>query len=160
MINVRWMIRVDMPSVMEIENKCFEFAWQESDFRRVLGERNCIGMVAEDADRHVVGYMVYEIHKTRLHLINIAVHPDHHRSGVASAMIRRLVYKLSENRRSCCSLVVREGNLPAQLLFKSLGFRAIGTVKDYFTDTDEAAYQMQYCVEQHQPSSICEGFRA
>jgi len=157
-VNVRWMIRRDMFSVLAIEDFCFPCPWQLADFSRVLANRNCIGMVAED--QHVVGYMIYEIHKTRIHLMNIAVAPGSQRKGVASAMVRKLIYKLSENRRTRISLVVREGNLPAQMFFKSMGFRAIGTVKDYFTDSDEVAYQMQYCVEQHQPSSICEGFRA
>ena len=69
---IRWMIRADMPDVLAIEQDVFEFPWFEQDFVRCLRQRNCIGMVAEQGDR-VVGYMIYELHKSRLHLLNFAV---------------------------------------------------------------------------------------
>ena len=55
-VHIRWMIRRDMPSVLAIEQECFEFPWYEDDFVRCLRQRNCIGMVAELDDK-VVGYM-------------------------------------------------------------------------------------------------------
>ena len=79
-VHIRWMIRRDMPAVLRIENACFEFAWNEEDFIRCLRQRNCIGMVAED-DEGVVGFMIYELHKNRLHVLNFAVHPDQRRGG-------------------------------------------------------------------------------
>ena len=58
-VHIRWMIRRDMPSVLGIEQSCFEFAWNEDDFIRCLRQRNCIGMVAE-IDDEIVGFMIYE----------------------------------------------------------------------------------------------------
>ena len=75
-VHIRWMIRRDMPSVLDIESRCFEFAWSEDDFIRCLRQRNCIGMVAEE-DNQVVGFMIYELHKNRLHILNFAVDPQH-----------------------------------------------------------------------------------
>ena len=46
-VHIRWMIRRDMPEVLDIENQAFEFPWTEEDFIRCLRQRNCIGMVAE-----------------------------------------------------------------------------------------------------------------
>ena len=57
------MIRRDMPEVIPIETASFEFPWSEDDFVRCLRQRNCIGMVAE-MDDQVVGFMIYELHKT------------------------------------------------------------------------------------------------
>src|SRR3989344_7006679 len=61
---VRWMIRRDMPEVLDIEQQCFEFPWDEEDFIRCLRQRNCIGMVSQDEEK-VKGFMIYELHKTR-----------------------------------------------------------------------------------------------
>ena len=72
-VHIRWMIRRDMPEVLAIEEQCFEFPWSEEDFIRCLRQRNCIGMVAEHSER-VVGFMIYELHKNRLHILNFAVH--------------------------------------------------------------------------------------
>ena len=66
-VHIRWMIRRDMPEVLDIESESFEFPWSEDDFIRCLRQRNCIGMVAE-LDDQVVGFMIYELHKTRLHI--------------------------------------------------------------------------------------------
>lgn len=153
--HIRWMIRRDMPEVHGIENARFEYPWSEDDFIRCLRQRNCIGMVAEH-DERIKGYMIYEIHKDRLHVLNFAVHAACERQGIGAAMVRKLVSKLSlpsgyddgSKRRSRIMLEVRESNLDAQLFFKAMGFRAIRLLRDFYKDTTEDAYLMQYCVQQ------------
>src|SRR4051794_2179274 len=85
----RWMIRRDMNEVLEIENEGFEFPWSEDDFIRCLRQRNCIGMVAEHEDR-VIGFMIYELHKARLHLLNFAVRRGLRRRGAGRQMLGKL----------------------------------------------------------------------
>ena len=142
-VHIRWMIRADMWQVMEIENSSFEFPWTEEDFVRCLRRRNCIGMVAECDDR-IAGMMIYELQKSRLDVLNFAVHPDCRRRGVGRAMANKLIGKLSALRRSRIVLEVREGNLPAQLFFRQCGFRATEILYDFYDDTSEDAYVMEY----------------
>ncbi len=137
------MIRRDMPEVLEIEQQAFEFPWSEDDFLRCLRQRNCIGMVAEFEER-VVGFMIYELHKTRLHVLNFAVRRDIRRRGVGSSMIQKLVSKLSQQRRNRILLEVRETNLPAQLFFRRLNFRAVSIMREFWMDSEEDAIVMQY----------------
>jgi ribosomal-protein-alanine N-acetyltransferase len=59
-------------------------------------------------------------------------------------MMEKLFAKLSVERRDRILLEVRERNLPAQLVFRSLGYRAITVLKDFYEDTTEDAYLMQY----------------
>ena len=119
-VHIRWMIRRDMPEVLAIESQCFEFPWSEEDFIRCLRQRNCIGMVAEHNER-VVGFMIYELHKNRLHILNFAVHEQLRRRGVGTQMVRKLVGKLSPQRRNRIMLEIRETNLAAQLFFRDAG---------------------------------------
>jgi [ribosomal protein S18]-alanine N-acetyltransferase len=142
-VHIRWMIRRDMPEVLAIENRSFEFPWSEDDFIRCLRQRNCIGMVAE-YDERVVGFMIYELHKNRLHILNFAVRPEFRRQGIGRSMIRKLVGKLSQQRRNRIMLEIRETNLDAQLFFRHAGFRAISVLRDFYDDTTEDAYLMQY----------------
>lgn len=142
-VHIRWMIRRDMPEVLDIEDESFEFPWLEEDFIRCLRQRNCIGMVAEHDDR-VVGFMVYELNKTRLHILNFAVAVDYRRRGVGSQMAAKLIGKLSAQRRTRVVLEVRETNLAAQLFFRENGFRAVSVLRAYYEDTPEDAYLMQY----------------
>ena len=141
-VHIRWMIRRDMPEVLGIESQSFEFHWSEEDFIRCLRQRNCIGMVAEFEER-VVGFMIYELHKTRLHVLNFAVNPEFRRRAVGQAMMSKLVSKLSHQRRNRILLEVRETNLAAQLFFRKIGFRAVSVLRDFYDDTTEDAYLMQ-----------------
>ena len=142
-VHIRWMIRRDMPEVLGVERESFEFPWLEEDFIRCLRQRNCIGMVAEHEDL-VVGFMVYELHKSRIHILNFGVGSDYRRLGVGTQMVDKLLAKLSAQRRNRLMLEVRETNLPAQLFFRENGFRAVAVLKDYYEDTPEDAYVMQH----------------
>lgn len=142
-VHIRWMIRRDMPEVLAIEQQCFEFPWSDEDFIRCLRQRNCIGMVAEHNER-VLGFMIYELHKSRLHILNFAIHETFRRRGVGTQMAKKLIGKLSHDRRSRILLEIRETNLPAQLFFRSLGFRAVSVLRNFYEDTPEDAYVMQF----------------
>lgn len=142
-VHVRWMIRRDMPAVLAIENHCFEYAWTEECFFNCLRQRNCIGMVAE-LDDQIVGFMIYVLHKGRIHLHNFAVHPAARHCGVGKSMANKLIGKLSQERRNRIMLEVRETNLAGQLFFSRMGFRAISIVQGAYDDTDEPAYLMHY----------------
>lgn len=142
-VHIRWMIRRDMPCVLGIEGASFEFPWTEDEFIRCLRQRDCIGMVAECTEQ-VVGFMIYELHRTRIHVLSFAVHPEFRRQAIGRAMIEKLVSKLAYQRRSRIVLEVRETNLNAQLFFRSLGFKATGVLRNFYEDSTEDAFMMQY----------------
>ncbi len=142
-VHIRWMIRRDMPEVLAIEQRSFEFPWSEEDFSRCLRQRNCIGMVAE-AEGQVTGFMIYELNKNQLHVMNFAVRPDARRRGIGVQMVEKLFGKLSQQRRTRIVLEVRETNLAAQVFFRNAGFRAVSVLRDYYEDTTEDAYLMHY----------------
>lgn len=142
-VHIRWMIRRDMAEVIRTEQDSFEYSWTEEDFLKCLRQRNCIGMVAEHEER-VVGFMIYELHKTKLHVMNFAVHPEFRRTGIGQQMIAKLIGKLSSHRRTKITLAVRETNLIAQLFFKTVDFRAVKVMRKYYEDSGEDAFLMQF----------------
>jgi ribosomal-protein-alanine N-acetyltransferase len=142
---IRWLIRRDMDEVLSIERASFQFPWTEEEFLCCLRQRNCIGTVAE-LDHRIVGFMIYELHKSMLRILNFAVAPDARRSGIGRQMVQRLIDKLSQQRRREIVLEVRETNVPAQLFFSNNGFRAITVLRKHYDDTCEDAYYMRYCM--------------
>ncbi|MGL6097729.1 MAG: ribosomal protein S18-alanine N-acetyltransferase [Fimbriiglobus sp.] len=144
-VHIRWMIRRDMAEVLYAELHSFDHAWTEDDFLKCLRQRNCIGMVAEQSEK-IVGFMIYELHKSRLHVLNFAVHPDHRLRGVGRQMVSKLVGKLSSHRRSKVTLAVRERNLDAQVFFRTQAFRATRVLRNYYEDSGEDAFQMEFRV--------------
>lgn len=150
-VDIRWMIRRDMPEVLGIEELSFEYPWSEEDFIRCLRQRNCIGRVAE-YDERVVGFVVYELHKSRLHILDFSVHRVYRRLGVGSQMMAKLLRKLSQQNRDRILTEIRDTNLDAQLFLRSQGFCAISILPDFYADIDEDAYLMEYRYQQEVPA--------
>ncbi len=146
-VHIRWMIRRDMPEVLLTEQESFEYSWTEEDFLKCLRQRNCIGMVAECGER-VVGFMIYELHKAKLHVLNFAVHPDFRRTGIGRQMVAKLIGKLSSHRRTRITLAIRETNLAAQLFFRTMCFRGVRVLRGYYEDSGEDAYLMQHRISE------------
>jgi ribosomal-protein-alanine N-acetyltransferase len=142
-IHIRWMIRRDMPEVLGAEADNHDLSWSEEDFLRCLRQRNCIGMVAEQGER-IVGFMIYELHKHKLHIMNFGVHPRWRRQGIGSLMVSKLISKLSSHRRTSITLEVRETNLDAQLFFRQQGFKGVKVLRNFYEDTNEDAYLLRF----------------
>lgn len=142
-VHTRWMIRRDMPAVLDIEQQSFQYPWSEDAIISILRQRDCIGMVAEQGET-IVGYMLYKLHKNRLYLLRFAVASSMQRKGVGSSMVDKLIGKLSPDRRNRIMIEVRETNLDAQLFFRAQGFKAISVQRDFFADSGEDAYLFQW----------------
>lgn len=152
-VHERWMIKRDMPEVMNIEDESFEYPWNIDDFAEYLRPDNCTGMVAVDnADENkVLGFMIYKWeYKNRIHLLNFAVSPEYWKKDIGTQMINELKRKLSLQRRNKLCLEVSERNLRAQLFFRSQGFRALSVFRGYYADTTEDAYLMECRYESFQ----------
>lgn len=132
-VDILWMTSRTMTEVLQIENEGSESPWTKEEFLRRLSQGNCIAMVAEHDDR-VIGFMVFELYKTRLHLLNIAIAKGFRRRGVGSQLLNRLIGKLHP-RRTCFWVEVRERNLPAQRFFRASGLRAVSVLRNFFDDT-------------------------
>lgn len=125
--HIRWMLRRDMPEVLQISASLQE-SWPEDEFLRHLRARNCIGMVAEHGEK-VVGFMIYELHKHSLGVLNFGVHPDCRYKGVGLKMVEKLKSKLSSHRRIKLAIQVHESNLDFLMFLKHVGFRALRMVR-------------------------------
>lgn len=144
-VAIRWLVQRDLKAVVTIEDKCFAFTWSAADFLECLRQRNAIGMVAT-RDERVVGFMVYELRKSELHILNFAVDPELMRTGVGTAMLDKLKAKIRQQRRTVITVGVRESNLAAQLFFRNADFLCIGTVRGFYQQSDEDAYIFRWAL--------------
>jgi ribosomal protein S18 acetylase RimI-like enzyme len=138
-LHVRWMIRRDMGKVMEIDLGAYPNSpWGEDQFILMLRKRNVIGMVCEHDDE-TVGFMLYELQKSRLVISRFAVDPWYTRNGIGTKMIDKLTGKLYE-RRARIVVDVVESNMEGQLFLRAMGFRAVDILKG----SGEDEYVMEY----------------
>lgn len=139
-VEIRWLIRSDMPKVLKIESASFEYPWSEDDFMGQLIRRNCIGIVAE-VNRRVVGYIIYDLDKGSLNVLNLAVDSQYTRQGIGSMIVDRMKAKLGQQRRTRITATVWERNLIGQQFFRSCGFRVVETVP---MDLGDDGYVFQF----------------
>lgn len=87
----------------------------------------------------VLGFSAFHWVDTEAELRNIAVAPAYRRQGIATALLEdgsRRLYAASVKK---LFLEVRESNLPAIQLYRSLGFTAQSRRKDYYRNPSEDA---------------------
>lgn len=156
-LHIRWMIRRDIPEVLRIETLSQEHPWCEEDFLKCLRQRNCIGMVAESGE-DVCGFMIYELFRKKLSILNFAVHPKHRFQGIGAQMAEKLVSKLSSHQRIVVEIPVRETNLDAQAFLRAVsvgyndwGFRAVELIENAYLETDESAIVFAYNLNEPAP---------
>lgn len=157
--HVRWLIRRDMPEVLQMEES-LPHPLGEEQILNYLRCRSHIGMVAEDCSlpgEPVLGYMLYELGNGYLHLNHLAVHPRYRRQGVGARLLIKLLNKLSHHRRATLSIELAESNLGGQHFLKALGLRATEVLREGFTCEDyfspnglhtEDSYRFEYTLPQ------------
>lgn len=141
-VKIRFPKKDDLPKLISIESQ-FEYPWSEQDFRKVLQNNHCIGLIAE-YKREVVGYLIFEVFHDRLHILNLAIDKNFQRQGVATTLLNDVKRRVGEQKgKNRIFTEVRESNLPGQKFFSKAGF--ICTImKDYYAECEEDAYVFEY----------------
>ena len=72
----------------------------------------------------------------------LAVHPDHRGRGLAGELVDALIRRARENGKKCLRLDVILGNLPAERLYLSRGFRFVEERTVFYEDTGETVVRL------------------
>ncbi|MBO7251991.1 MAG: ribosomal protein S18-alanine N-acetyltransferase [Oscillospiraceae bacterium] len=124
--------------VAELEKICFSAPWSENSVASELSNPLALWLVAE-IDGSFAGYVGSQTVMDESDVMNVAVHPDFRRRGIAEALITGLVERLKEKGSRCLTLEVRASNVPAIRLYEKLGFSQIGLRKNYYRNPKEDA---------------------
>ena len=138
MIRIREMTAADVVWVAALEKICFHDPWSEGSVASELNNPLSLWLVAVD-DGRVVGYVGSQTVIDESDMMNIAVHPDHRRQGIAEALIEALTNALREKGSRGLTLEVRVSNAPAITLYEKLGFSQVGLRKNYYRNPKEDA---------------------
>ena len=129
----------DLPSVISIERRSFPTPWSLAMFVLELSKPSGICLAAEDSDG-MVGYLVCARYDDVWHLMNVAVHPERRRRGIATELIERLFEEAGPGARF--TLEVRVSNSSAIEMYRRFGFRSAGRRRRYYHDNGEDALIM------------------
>ena len=127
-----------MSQVAELEKLCFNDPWSVNSIVYELTNPLSLWLVAEEAGI-VVGYVGSQSVMDEADMMNIAVHPEYRRRGIAQELVHRLVTALRQKEVRRLTLEVRASNEPAKALYSGLGFEQVGRRPNYYRNPREDA---------------------
>ena len=125
--------------IAQLEKLCFSDPWSESSISSELKNELAYWLVALEGET-VAGYIGSQTVMGETDMMNIAIHPDYRRRGIAETLVNSLVDALKAQGSHCLTLEVRASNLPAQALYEKLGFALLGKRPRYYHNPREDAY--------------------
>ena len=132
------MSEVHVASVAELEKLCFSDPWSINSVASELKNPLSLWLVAMEGER-LAGYIGSQSVLGESDMMNVAVHPDFRRRGIAEALVLELARALKEKGNHSLSLEVRQTNEPAKKLYEKLGFEQVGLRPNYYRNPREAA---------------------
>jgi ribosomal-protein-alanine N-acetyltransferase len=137
-IQVRQMMREDIPAILAIERVSFPTPWSAETFERTLENPSSACMVVED-ETVLAGYLCASTVLDETDLQVIAVEPKLRRNGLARLLLLALLRHARSLDVQKIHLEVRRSNTAALKLYESLGFSEVGVRKGYYQSPAEDA---------------------
>jgi ribosomal-protein-alanine N-acetyltransferase len=139
---IRTAERGDLLEIHRIEQSVFPQPWPFSALEDHLGKPGFLVAETDSDSPAIAGYIITDIipnHGTPFgHIKDLAVHPEHRRNGVATALLRRALSVLAAAGSDSVKLEVRETNDGAQKLYRQLGFEHHKTIQNYYSNAEDA----------------------
>jgi len=131
LIRLRKMHKDDMPSVLKIEAKNYQYPWNKTIFNDCFVASSYSCWVCEDENEEIIGYAILSVGAGESHIINISVDPKMQGLGIGQKMMAHLI-KIAGKKAETMFLEVRPSNQGAIKLYNKLGFNEIGRRKGYY----------------------------
>lgn len=124
------MTKADIPSVMAIEQKSYEFPWTDGIFSDCLAVGyHCFVM---ERNREIAGYAIVSIAAAECHILNVCIQERQRSQGLGRRLMQYILQHAREAGALMAYLEVRPSNITATGLYWSLGFEQIALRKDYY----------------------------
>lgn len=128
----------DLPALAEIHSSSFSHAWSDGELEKMLDNDNYICLVARapyKPGKPPSGFIFVRSILDEAEVITIATKPSARRKGVARQLMHAAIRQLQHDRGSRLFLEVDALNEAAVRLYKTLGFKQVGTREGYYPDS-------------------------
>ena len=129
-------------AIAVLEKMCFHDPWSINSISSELNNPLSTWLVAVE-DGVVCGYVGSQSVLDGADMMNIAVHPDYRKQGIAYNLVDKLIGLLKAKNVISLSLEVRVSNENAINLYHKMGFEVIGRRPGYYRNPREDAYIMR-----------------
>ena len=135
MVTIEKMKKEYIDDVYEIDKISVPIPWSKKSIEEEMNNMLANFLVAKEDDK-VVGFAMCWYIMDECHIGNIAVHPDYRQKGIATRLLDKLLEGCKEHGTNSILLEVRVSNIPAQELYKKLGFEELVIRKQYYKNPD------------------------
>lgn len=127
----------DAEEIALIESMSFKTPWSKEMILSEMREPLAHFFVAVLGES-IVGYYGFLHITDELHILNVAVHPEHRSKGIGTALMGHLLEEGRKLSARAITLEVRESNQSAIRLYERTGFCLAGVRPHYYTDKENA----------------------
>lgn len=120
----------DLPEVMAVEVRAYDFPWTDAVFRDCLKAGYSLWVLEGDAG--ILGYGVLSAAAGEAHILNLCVAPEHQGAGYGRRLLNRLIDLARWHQVERVFLEVRPSNQAAIALYHRSGFCEIGHRPNYY----------------------------
>ncbi len=131
----------DILQIISIAQESFTLPWSIKSFLSESENNKSIFRVAE-IDNEIIGYIVVKVILDEAEILSLATKPSFRRKGVASALLKDVIFKIKDIAK-ICYLEVRISNIETINLYRKFGFKEYGIRKDYYIAPQEDALLMK-----------------
>lgn len=127
---IRPMAEADLVAVLGVEQASYPYPWSRRIFEDCLRVGYCC--LVADAGDGIVGHGIMLARAGEAHILNLCVHPDSRRHGIAGELLRELLDVARAADSATAFLEVRPSNEGAVALYDGAGFTVVGRRKGYY----------------------------
>jgi ribosomal-protein-alanine N-acetyltransferase len=130
----------DISRIVEIERLAFAHPWSAEAFIHELSlpfSRTIVSSVKTTSEL-LTGFLCRWLVADECHILNVAVHPDYRRTGVATVLMREVITEATVKHAAIITLEVRRSNLAARGLYRNLMFEDRRIRKNYYGAGEDA----------------------
>jgi ribosomal-protein-alanine N-acetyltransferase len=142
---IRRAVRADLLTVYRIEQAAFPQPWPFGAFEQYVGQPGFLVAEGESVLGYVVADTITEYGRQMGHIKDLAVHESHRRRGVGRALLVRAIRVLDAEDVAAIKLEVREGNDAAIDLYRQHGFEHRTTIREYYSNGEDALVLVREC---------------
>ena len=153
-VRLEAMRSVHLDAVLRLEQSAYAHPWARQNFADALQHGYHAQLLLQHDD--LLGYCVAMPGPDEVHVLNIAVAPDHQRQGWGRWLLNDLAQWAQSQHAQFLWLEVRSSNQRAIHLYEQQGFGRIGLRKDYYPQhhgqrEDALVMRRALCVCQNPP---------
>ena len=128
----------DVAAVAALHARCFDEPWQPALIGRIAQAPGGFGLLWRSEDEPL-GFVLGRSNHARAEVLSLGVAPSARKRGIARALMKEAIGRVSRRGLRELYLEVAEDNAAAQRLYRALGFAPVGRRPGYYARPETEA---------------------